>query len=260
MSLPKALLCVLGKRKNEPLTEEIMLNAAGFHTAVIHWTELASVQRGWIQLLPTLEDPALKAWVLSGPHEDFTDEVLGQVAMLSLAMSRPSPPMMAFVLTSGNAEPELTDLLGHVKIYKGNTTFAAKIAAARVKPQPGLKRAFHIHARLDPYIGQWFEVGPADGESWNGFTVGVVGAEVTAFGVGRRGKIPEKSTLQYPQLGIKGQLGFHEFHGCAAKNHVGSDAACFVRIEGTPRIIFITGYPDETSADTDSRLCLLELV
>lgn len=260
MALPKALLCVLGNNENKPLTEELMLNAAGFHTAVIHWTELASVQRGWIQLLPTLEDPALKAWVLTGAPEDFTDEILGRVAMLSLAMSRPSPPMTAFVLTSGNAEPELTDLLGHVRIYKGNATFAAKLAAARIKPQPGLERTFHIIARLDPYIGQWFEVGPANAERWNGFTVGVVGAEATSFGVGPRGKIPEKSNLKYPQLGIKGQLGPHAFHGCAAKNDVGPDSACFVRIEGTPRIIFVTDYPDDASTDKEPRLCVLELV
>jgi hypothetical protein len=42
--------------------------------------------------------------------------------------------------------------------------------------------------------------------------------EVTAFGGDPRGAIPRKSTLHYPQSGIKDDWGEYAFSACAAKN------------------------------------------
>lgn len=258
MALPKAMLCVMGETAGVP--EETLLRASGFATATIHWEEVATVQRGWTQLLPILDDPALQAWVFAGHPADFTDELLSQISMLTLAMTRPAPPMTAFVLLGSGEEPAFPELLGHIRIFYGNTSFAPKLAAARLKPRNALPKPFHVRAHVDPLIGQWLEVGPAAGDAWEGFMAGVVGAETVAFGVGPRGALPQKSTLNYPQCGIKGEWGDQTFSACAAKNTIDADTACFLRVEGCPRVVFVTEYPQETPSDGEQRVCSLELL
>jgi hypothetical protein len=253
MALPKALLCILGNPDSVEIPEEALLRASGFATATIRWAEIAFQPRGWTQLLPILNDTAVQAWIFSGHPADVTNELLCQIGMLTLALTRPAPPITAFVLNGSGEEPALTDLLAHIRIFRGNKTFAAKLAAARMKSQLPRPLPFHARAHVDPLTGQWFEIGPAPGESWDGFMSGVVEAEVVAFGIGLRGTLPKKSTLHYPLCGIKGELGGYEFSACAAKNEIGPDSACYIKIEGCPRILFITNYPNDGENGTDEQ-------
>jgi hypothetical protein len=259
MALPKALLCVLGETANGNVPEEALLRASGFATATLHWGEVANLQRGWTQLLPILDDQAVQAWVFAGHPADFTDEVLSRISMLTLAMTRPAPPVTACVLTGSGEEPAFPELLGHIKVFYGNTSFAAKLAAARMKPASLPQRPFHLAAHVDPLIGQWLEIGPPEGEIWPDFMAGVVDAEVTAFGVGSRGAVPLKSTLHYPQNGIKGQWGEYAFSACAAKDALGAENACYMRVEGCPRIVFITKYPEDKTSEEHRQLRHLDL-
>lgn len=248
MALPKAMLCILGNQPGVGAPEEVLLRAAGFATATIRWEEVAAQQRGWMQLMPILNDASLQAWVFAGRPADITEELLSQVSMLTLGMSRPTPPVTAFVLLGSGEEPAFPDLLDHVRVFHGNASFAPRLAAARLKPMCMLPRPFHIRAHVDPFIGQWLEIGPLENETWDGFMAGVVDAEVTAFGIGLRGNLPQKSVLHHPQSGIKGEWGDLRFSACAAKNSMTSDMACYMRVEGCPRIVFITGYQDENRA------------
>lgn len=248
MALPKAVLCMLGNQPDVGAPEEMLLRAAGFATASIRWEEMAAQQRGWMQLLPVLNDASVQAWVFAGRPADITEELLSQVSMLTLGLSRPTPPATAFVLLGSGEEPAFPDVLDHIKVFHGNASFAPRLAAARLKPMRMLPRPFHIRAHVDPFIGQWLEVGPPEGETWEGFMAGVVDAEVTAFGVGARGSLPQKSVLQRPQCGIRGEWGEMAFSACAARNTVGSDMACYMRVEGCPRIAFIADYQDENQA------------
>jgi hypothetical protein len=259
MALPKAILCVLGARTAGDAQEEVLLLAAGFATATIYWDEVTAVQRGWMQLQPVLDDPAVHAWVFVGQPENITSDLLSQISMLTLSLARPAPPMTALVLSGGGEEPALSDLLGHIRIFRGNVSFAARLAAARLKPRTALPRPFHVVAHVDPLVGQWLEVGPRQGETWDGFMIGVTGAEVTAFGVGPRGAVPLKSTLHYPQCGIRGEWGRREFSACAARNVLDIGSACFLRVEGAPAAFFVAGYPEETPSDAEPPVQVLDL-
>jgi hypothetical protein len=255
MALPKALLCVLGAQTTAEAPEEVLLRASGFATATVLWKEVAA-QRGWMQLVPILNDPAVQAWIFSGHPADFDDELLGRISMLTLALTRPAPPVTACVLTGSGEEPALPDVLGHLKIFHGNSPFAAKLAAARMKPPPSLPRPFHVAAHLDSLTGQWLELGPLTDGCWTGFMAGVVEAELVAFGIGPRGVLPQKSTLNYPQCGIQGDWGGYPFSACAARNELGADQACYIRVEGCPRVLFITDYPDDTQEKGDGQRVL----
>lgn len=111
MTLPKALLCVLDEHPSAQPPEEAALRAVGFAAATVPWRQ-TSAQRGWMQLLPILDDPAVQAWVFCGASTDFTPAVLNRMAMLTLALHRPSPPLTACLLTGDGPEPELPHWLG----------------------------------------------------------------------------------------------------------------------------------------------------
>jgi len=250
MALPKALLCVLGSMTAMTPPEEVLLRASGFATATVSWRELTAQQRGWTQLLPVLDDAAVQAWVFSGKPAEFTDELLSEISFLTLALTRPAPPLTAFVFTGSGEEPVVADTLAHIKMFQGNASFAAKLMAARLKPQATLPRPFHVVAHVDPLIGQWLEIGPTANDIWQGFMAGVLNGEVIAFGVGPRGQLPQKSVLRYPQCGIKGNWGDQAFTACAARNEIDGNTACYMRVEGCPQAIFVTSPPEEDASPT----------
>jgi hypothetical protein len=252
MALPKAVLCLLGEATPDA-PEEALLRASGFATAALRWAEVDAIRRGWTQLLPVLDDPAVQAWVFAGHPADFDDALLSQISMLTLGLTREAPPMTAFVLLGSGEEPALPELLGHIRMFYGNTGFAAKLAALRSRPRAPLPLPFHARAHLDPLIGQWLEIGPTEGELWQGFTAGTTGADITAFGVGPRGAVPQKSVLHYPVSGIRGDWDGQEFSACAAKNDIGEDAACYLCLEGRPRVLFLADYLEDNAGFADSR-------
>ena len=86
---------------------------------------------------------------------------------------------------------------------------------------------------------------PPDGERWEGFMAGVTGAKVVAFGVGPRGIIPDKSTLEFPMFGIQGDFREVPFSACAAKNTLDRDTSCYLCVDGEPESLFCTSYPED---------------
>jgi hypothetical protein len=221
------------------------LRSAGFATFSITWKELDAYPNGWIQILPPLNDPAVTAWLIVGKPEDFTDSIRSKVALLTLAMERHMPPATAFVLQGEGDIQDVPYAMNHIQIYRYTQKFAVKLMVAKVKPQPFTPLPFRVKAHLDPFIGAWLEVAPQDNETWAGFMVGVTQAKITSFGVGPRGLIPTKSTLQYPLLGIEGSLGKLPFHACAAKNELSSVNSCYIRLDGTPGLLLCLEYPEE---------------
>lgn len=243
MPLPKALLCALGEYS--PQAEEAALRQAGFATAVLHWKDLADRTNDWMQLAPILDDPAVQAWVLAGEAADFSEDLLCRVALLALALNRPAQPGTALVVQGGGPAPALPPLLDHVATYRPHDPFAARLMAARFKPGAALATPMHVRALPDPVLGLWLEVAPAAGMAQTDFSVGVLEAEITSFGVGPRGAIPARSQLDYPVLGVKGELGGRGFCACAARNELNEATACYCRVEGIPRGVFLGTYLDE---------------
>lgn len=244
MALPKAVLCILGDEPAEH-SAEAELRSVGFATFAITWKELDSQQNGWIQIFPPLNDPTVTAWVLVGKPVDFTDEIRSKVALLTLALTREKPPLTAFVLTGEGDFQDVPYALNHVRIFGYNKKCAAKLMASRTRPEGFQELPFHVKAHLDPLIGAWLEIGPPDDETWPGFMAGVTLAEVIAFGVGPKGILPKNSILEFPQLGIKGNLGELPFSACAAKNTLTGEVSCYMRLEGSPGHVFCADYLEE---------------
>jgi hypothetical protein len=246
MALPKAVLCILGDEPAEH-PAEAELRSVGFATFAITWKELDSQQNGWIQILPPLDDPTVTAWAIVGKVADFTDEIRSKIALLTLALTRQKPPLTAFILTDEEGFHDAPYVLNHVRVFGHNKKYAAKLMALRTRPEEFQELPFHVKSHLDPLIGTWLEIGPPDGEVWSGFMAGVTQAEVVAFGVGPRGVLPKTSTLQFPQLGIKGTLGELPLSACAAKNELTTEVSCYMRLEGSPSLVVCAEYLEEAA-------------
>ena len=191
MALPKALLCSLGDYPAD--AEEQMLRKAGFATGSVSWKSLAKETNDWMQIGEILEDEAIQAWVIAGEPADFTCEIVSCASLLALSLRRATQPGTAFVQCEEGTMPVLPPVLQHVKIYHSLEPFAARLMAARFKPGHKVETAFSLRSILDPYVGMWLEAGPADGLVQSDFTVGVLNAEILAFGVGPKGQIPARS-------------------------------------------------------------------
>lgn len=255
MALPKSLLCVLGDNDYEA---ERLLRAAGFATALLHWKELAAQPGAWMELAAILEDPAVYNLVVAGDGAAFSSEALARLSLIKLGLSRQEGLSLAIV-TPEPESLELPEVLADSLLFKPGAPLGAKLMARRFQPDSkgGYKAPFFIKSHLDPLIGLWLEIAPRY-DSWCGFMLGVTGAEITAFGVGPGGVIPQKSTLAYPMLGIKGDIAGEAFSACAAKNTLSESESCFCRIDGIPTGVFVAGYPDDSSVP-EMRFPMLKL-
>lgn len=246
MPLPKALLCPLGDY--DALSEENQLRQAGFATAVLHWKDLVNQNNDWMQLSGVLDDPAVHAWVIAGSPAEFTDEVLCRLTLLALSLRRQGQPGTAFVLNGDGPAPALPPVLSHAGVWRSGEPFAARLMAARFRPEASLRLPFHVRTLLSPLVGLWLEVTPAEGRM-AGFTVGVLDADMNAFGVGPAGSLPTTSRLAYPLLGIRGTLDDHAFCACAAQNELSETEACFCKVEGLPQGVFLGDYLTEAGTE-----------
>lgn len=251
MPLTKALLCVLGKASARE--EESQLRQAGFATAVLRWEELVGRTQDWMQLSEILDDPSVQAWVMVGEPEAFGPDVLSMTSLLALSLLRETQPGMAFVLHGQGPMPALPPLMRHAKVCPAHAPFAAQLMAARFRPGATLATPFPVRAVLSPLIGLWLEIAPADGRQ-EGFTIGALEAEISAFGVGPRGAVPQKSRLDHPVSGIQGTMNDIPFSACAARNAIGENEACYCKVEGIPRGVFLGDYLPETAQDGEVEL------
>jgi hypothetical protein len=255
MTTPKALVCLLENDDsgNEPLLSQ--LQTVGFSIVVISWKELNSQRSGLAEIVPALDAEAVQVWILAGPAQAFTRLLRVQVTLVSLALNRRTPPRTAFVYSGPAPDFSIPEATPQVALYKEGAAMAAKLMAVRLKPLPQPELPLYLKAHLDPFVGCWLECGPHNGESWEGFMLGLLHAEplprpeIVAFGIGPRGTLPRKSALEYPLKGIEGTYGEHTFTACAAKNLVTHSFSVFLRFEGTPFGLLLGNYPDDEKRD-----------
>lgn len=86
-------------------------------------------------------------------------------------------------------------------------------------------------------------MGPTTG-TWQGALFGVAGAEIDFHAVGPRGKPPERTTLSYPQKGLRLEANGVEHTAWALRNPVAVEESYFVRVRGEPRFLVFGPYPE----------------
>jgi hypothetical protein len=259
MAQPKALLCRLGAPTPGESSEETHLRSAGFATAALDWISVNDRPHGWTRLAELIGETAgLCSWVVSGPPGAFTGELVSQVALINLSFRSGVSFSLAFILeTSDQHEVDrlravLPPMLAWAKIYRTDEPFASRLMATRFKKVERPEMPFHLCAHLSPFTGIWLEAGPDSEEMWPGFFLGAVGAEIDSFGVGPRGYLPKKCTLEFPILGIEGHLNGQKWNGCAAKNSLDVTTSVFVRLTRPLDKFFMSTYPEDATDESSA--------
>jgi len=209
----------------------------------------------WAGAFSEISKPETAVWVVKGTPASFADEAkrygLSMLAAMVQAMKGHGFPIV--LLPDGGAlDPATlpTPLKGAI-IAADDAGLMAKLVAKANTPIPKLAVDYRLDIHPLPGLGQWFEIGPADGHQWAGAIFGVAGegAEVDAHGAGPRGTVPEKATLEYPMKGVKFSMGESEFTAWAVKNALDDKSSYYVRVKGYPKSAAFGSFPEGDEAE-----------
>ncbi len=205
----------------------------------------------WMNGREELLDENVALWAILGSRDDFQSPSL-RYGLSLLALSVQAQRGVRFpilILQSGGGDPVSPDALptplnGAEVLKTPGAALPAKLVARVHKKIPLEMPEYHLDAYGDDQIGQWFELGPREG-TWRGAVFGVAGAEIAFHAVGARGKLPERSVLNFPQKGLKIELGGEEYTAWAVQNELGPESSYFVKVTGFPASVLFSDYsPD----------------
>ena len=204
-----------------------------------HFWEDNLEQMSWTGARDDLLKKETALWIIMATAEGLAKETVRYgLSMLALGVQAQKGhgfPMM-IVATAGEVLSEAlpTALKGAEVLAVDPTTLGAKIAAKAGLPIKKIPTEYRLDAYGLPGIGQWFEVGPAPGQTWSGVMFGVCGGEINAHGVGEAHKLPERSVLEYPMKGLKLEMGQSEYTAWAVKNTLADDSSYYLRVNDFP--------------------------
>ena len=233
-------ITVIDKDKNEEKARKLYQTVGryGLSPAGHFWQDNLD-QMAWSGARDDLMKKETGLWIIMASAKALAVETIRYgLSLLALGVQAQKghgfPIMIA--LTEGELEPDglPTALKGAEVLSADPASLGAKITAKANMPV----RKVAADYRLDVYgmqgIGQWFEVGPAPGHSWDGVMFGVCGGEIIAHGVGEAHKLPERSILEYPMKGLKLQVGESEYTAWAVKNAMADNASYYLRVNEFP--------------------------
>lgn len=124
----------------------------------------------------------------------------------------------------------------------------AKIVALLNLPLANNDKEYRLNFHPLGELGLWIEIGPRDAK-WDGVMLGVNGCEINFQTYGKVGIMPEHSTLEYPQQGLKIKLSDTEFTAWAIQNKLDKSTSYFARITQLPDQILFGAYSNDDETD-----------
>ncbi|MBW1902490.1 MAG: hypothetical protein JRJ20_12760 [Deltaproteobacteria bacterium] len=209
----------------------------------------------WIKPRGELLDQKTALWGILGSEEDFQNPSfrygLSLLAVTVQAARGPGFPIVLLQIDGALISPDtLTTPLKGVDVLSVTGAAYGPKLVAKVHQTAGEEAPADYRLDLigNEHLGQWFEVGPRDGE-WSGGMFAVAGAEIVFQGVGPKSSLPEKSVLNYPIEGMKLNLGEKEFTAWAVQNQLDPETSYFVKVKGFPESILFGPYSSEEDAE-----------
>jgi hypothetical protein len=154
------------------------------------------------------------------------------------------------VLSGTTGVESVPDMLANATVLaENNAAWPAKMVARANLVKPGEPIDYRFEVVGEEQLGQWYAIGPREGE-WQGVVFGVHGggARIDFQAVGPRGKLPEKTVLEYAQEGLTVQVGEREFGAWAVRNRLGPDDVYYARVKGVPESMLFMPYTDDSEA------------
>ena len=213
-------------------------------------------QVGWLQTAQPLTD-ADKAdvWLIAGRVADFLASEVRYGLSLATATIRAKrgAPLKTIVASLDDPldDVALPSLIDGVKRFGPPiAAWGPKTIAEAMKPAAPLpKLPYRLSVIAHASLGQWFEIGPQDDQSWKGVLLGIDDGEITLHGVGPSAALPDHCTLVYPSQGLKVEAAEKTFTCWSVKNELTAGTSYFVRVLGSPAHLLFGEHPDADEAD-----------
>jgi hypothetical protein len=242
--------------KSEAVVKKVMaqLKTYGLEAHGHFWEDdLEKV--AWIKPRGELLDAKVILWAILGSEEDFRNPAF-RYGLSLLAVTVQAQRGLGFPIVVLQTEGETiapvtltTPLKGVDVLSCSGAAWAAKLVAkAHGGGTAGMSSEYRLDLYGNEHIGQWFEVGPANG-SWSGGMFAVADAEIAFHGVGPKGVLPNRSVLNYPVEGLKLNLGEKEYTAWAVQNELDRDTSYFVKVKGFPTSILFGPYSNDQDAE-----------
>ncbi len=254
--MKKVWISVLGE--DQQMAQELMATVKNYGLEPDgHFWNSEIEKSGWMGPRQNMLDPDMALWIIAGGKSALQDKDIAYgMSLLGLCIQAERGAGFPIYFLYDPADPVSTDdlptPLKHADVLALDSSAAgAKLVARANKPfKPG-----GGDCRLDSYglanLGTWLEVGPASG-AWKGVMLGVSGegADIEAHGVGPKGKLPQdKMILNYPQKGLKIELGDKEFTAWAVRNELDDNNSYFVKVTGTPESLLFGEFANGDEAE-----------
>jgi len=250
----KIWLTSLGKSEED--VQQIMATIKKYGLDINgHFWEDDLEKMAWAAARKEILATDIKMWIIFGTAESFSSPtVIYGLSLLTLSVQATHGLNFPVVLLQeGTTAINLETLPAHFSecmIHQvAKSTWGAKLVAALHKPVQQVFPPYRLDVYGIPQIGQWFEIGPREGV-WKGAIFGTSGEGISMHAVGPSGQLPEKSTLNYPQKGLKINLGEKEIDGWAVQNNIDEKSSYYVKVDSHPETIMFCPYSqeDETEA------------
>ncbi len=196
----------------------------------------------------------INMWIIHGSTEAFgKSSLIYGLSLLALSIQATRGINFPIVILQTGSTPidsaSLPILFGECKIYQvESAAYGAKIVAGLHTVSKPVFPPYRLDVYGIPQVGQWFEVGPREG-NWEGAIFGTSEETISLHAVGPAGQLPEKSTLNYPQMGLKINLGDKEFEGWAVQNSFDKKTSYYVKVDNHPETIMFCPYTQEDEAE-----------
>lgn len=219
-----------------------------------HFWEDNLEKMAWSSPRRDLLNTDINMWLIYGNADSFAQpSILYGVSLLCLSVQATRGtnfPLAILQKGSGVIDPDsLPRHFGECAVYQETGgAWGAKIVAALHKTSPQRFPPYRLDVYGIPQVGQWIEVGPRD-SIWEGAIFATSEKTISMHAVGPAGQLPEKSTLHYPQKGLKIKLGEKEFDAWAVQNKLDEKTSYYIKLDGHPEKIMFCPYSQEDEAE-----------
>ena len=204
----------------------------------------------WQAPLDNLIAKETALWIIYADSKDFEKEsVRYGLSLLCLSLQSKKGIGFPIMIVSSDDSLKIDNLptpFQGAEIFKpDNKTLGAKMTARANKKIKIIEPDYRLDIHANQGYGIWYEIGPSNNEKWAGILAGGLKSEVNAHGVGPKGELPLKTTLEYQMQGIKLELGKDKYSAWAVKNEIDENLSYYVRFSDTPGSILFGQLPDE---------------
>lgn len=231
------------------------LHAYGLGAAGHFWND-ANDKLAWRAALEALQEARSDLWLILADGEAMARPAIRYGLSLLAASLRHfrghAFPIVLLWPGQVPAEEERPPLLRAASELNGsNGAWPAQVVAKAHRGTPAPAPDYRLNILGDERLGQWFEIGPREGE-WSGAIFAIAGpdAAIDFHAVGPTGGLPQKTVLEFAQQGLRLTAGERDFTAWAVRNRLDTDTSYYVRVTGCPEAILFLPYADDDTAET----------